>query len=230
MVKINFLIKTEKLKNILSTELKNYFSDYNIPYELYNHSSETQPNDVIIHFVELLTDKEIVIAKKLIKQFGNSSVIFISNREDLVFESLTVHPLQFIRWSKFKNDLNNAKKAILNYIEKNDTVLSFKSGTSIIYLNTKTIEYIESYGHYLFIHCVHGKHRVRDKIASVMERINNKIFIRTHKSYLINPIFISEFYHNKVVLMNKKEIPIGRIYKDDFIEKYKYFESRGEMQ
>lgn len=55
-------------------------------------------------------------------------------------------------------------------------------------------------------------------------RLNNNHFIRVHQSYMVNlrKIDAIDIIKN-VIIINGKEVPIGRSYKTNFLDKIEYF-------
>ena len=53
-------------------------------------------------------------------------------------------------------------------------------------------------------------------IKRLEERLPSEMFMRIHKSYLINLNSIREVTKNRVLLQNGKSLPIGDLYKDTF--------------
>ena len=52
------------------------------------------------------------------------------------------------------------------------------------------------------------------------DMLREKGFARIHKSYIINTSKIDKISGNQVYLIDKTIIPIGRTYKDDFLNRY----------
>lgn len=85
-----------------------------------------------------------------------------------------------------------------------------------IYLDD--IFYIESQREYIVI--VHNDVITRTKIpiARFYEMLPEESFVRTHRSFIIALDKISQ-YNQKQLIIREKEIPIGRLYKNDTIKK-----------
>ena len=96
--------------NLLKNDFLNYFSyqfnDIHIEskYDDYFHI-ESQKIDIAFIDIDLNTYNGINYAKLFRKKYNqNIIIIFISNREDLVFETLTTGVFQFIRKQKYDHD------------------------------------------------------------------------------------------------------------------------------
>lgn len=95
-----------------------------------------------------------------------------------------------------------------------------KSGYEHIRISLDNIMYIKSDADYSEIYLPHRKHLSSDPLRKWLETLDNKQFTRVHKSYIINTIHIHKVVGNQVYIKNGDIIPIGRAYKDDFVEKF----------
>lgn len=84
---------------------------------------------------------------------------------------------------------------------------------------TKDILYIESWKDYTKIFFDHGKSfMVKQSITSLENLLSEHKFLRVHRSYIISLDKISG-YNSLSIQLNEIEIPIGRYYKQDVMEK-----------
>lgn len=82
------------------------------------------------------------------------------------------------------------------------------------------IHWIKAEGNYIELYTEGKKALIRSGIASFIERANNPLFFRTHKSFAINLKYLNKVSPNSVEILNK-EIPLSKIYADDLIKKLK---------
>ncbi|MGG7325565.1 LytR/AlgR family response regulator transcription factor [Clostridium baratii] len=218
MIKINLILKNKKLIETLKSELKSFFiQEPKIVIED-GLSKEVNNNDIVISFVELKNSDDIKFARKVKDNTINGCIIFISENESLVFESLSVQPLQFIRINNFDEDFKNMLKVLGDYLNNINRTITLKTGLATIRLNINNIIFIESFGHYLIVHSTNGEYKVRGKISNIIDEINNPIMIRVHKSYIINTKFVEEVLSNRLILKSNIDIPIGRSFKETVIK------------
>lgn len=207
MIKINLILKNKKLIETLKSELKSFFiQEPKIVIED-GLSKEVNNNDIVISFVELKNSDDIKFARKVKDNTINGCIIFISENESLVFESLSVQPLQFIRINNFDEDFKNMLKVLGDYLNNINRTITLKTGLATIRLNINNIIFIESFGHYLIVHSTNGEYKVRGKISNIIDEINNPIMIRVHKSYIINTKFVEEVLSNRLILKSNIDIP-----------------------
>ncbi|WP_054199666.1 LytR/AlgR family response regulator transcription factor [Clostridium baratii] len=218
MIKINLILKNKNLIETLKSELKSFFIQESKIIIEEGLSKEVNNNDTVISFVELKNSEDIKLARKIKYNTINGCIIFISENESLVFESLSVQPLQFIRINNFDEDFKNMLKVLGDYLNNINRTITLKTGLATIRFNINNIIFIESFGHYLIVHSTNGEYKVRGKISNIIDEINNPIMIRVHKSYIINTKFIEEVLSNRLILKSNIDIPIGRSFKETVIK------------
>lgn len=152
---------------------------------------------------------------KIIKSHDNPpDIIFVSAREERVFDSLSVHPFGFIRKNSFLIDVT---KVVENYCQNKkksgeDKTFNLVSKGKIIHLEINDIIYIESYRDYQNLY-QKGKNDALI-LSSTMETLEEKLkpfgFIRIHKSYLVNYRYIARIETGDVLLVNGKKLDLSR--------------------
>lgn len=218
MIKVNLILKNKNLIETLKSDLKSFFIQESKIIIEEGLSKEINNNDIVISFIELKNSDDIKFARKVKDNTINGCIIFISENESLVFESLSVQPLQFIRINNFDEDFKNMLKVLGDYLNNINRTITLKTGLATVRLNINNIIFIESFGHYLIVHSTNGEYKVRGKISNILDEINNPIMIRVHKSYIVNTKFVEEILSNRLILKSNIDIPIGRSFKDTVIK------------
>lgn len=154
----------------------------------------------------------IALANKIRKHFSDQNIIilFISDKEDMVYESLKEQPLRFIRKSHFKKEISEAVKAIVGLYEKQSETFLIEQGGTIIALNISDIFYIESTGRILLIHTENKTYTIYGKLDNIEEKLAGYDFIRIHKSFLVNWKEIYSIESKFVILTNQETLPISK--------------------
>lgn len=219
MIRINLILKNKDIEKVLKSKIKSFFTSKSLEFNLCEDINAKGLNDdVVVSFFELESSADIKRAKAFKDSIEESCIIFLSKDESLVFESLRVNPLQFVRLNNFNEDLEIMFENLLEYISKRDTIITLKSGSATLRLNLSNIIFIESFGHYLTVHCTTGNYKVRGRLADIINEINNPSLLRTHKSYIINSSFIEKILQNRVTLKNNYEVPIGRAFREEVMK------------
>jgi DNA-binding LytR/AlgR family response regulator len=115
-------------------------------------------------------------------------------------------------------------KAVNRYIEKLpprkiDAAVSAPDGFIYLKADRKThkialhnIIYLESLDDYVKVH-EEGKITItRENISSLEEKLPGPPFVRIHRSFIVNAAWV-KIISNESVLVNGKELPLGRVFK-----------------
>ena len=162
---------------------------------------------------------------KQLKGFNpQTDIIYLSQREDLVFDTLVLHPFGFIRKSKIIQDFANVLELFVN------TALNTQSENKKITISSKTgtlgadidqIMYIEGNKNYQTFYLKDGNvFDARVLMSDLENKLKDHGFIRVHKGYLINYLFIRQIGTNEVTLTNNKVLPLSSKRKDEIMENY----------
>lgn len=81
---------------------------------------------------------------------------------------------------------------------------------------------LKSDGHYVEIHTSDKKQLVRSTLKDFAEILPEKLFVRTHRSHVVNVNYIDKF-SNSSVFVKGLEIPISAAYRDDLMKKLQTF-------
>ena len=207
---------------VIAGAAESAFNAQGIQTEIYRFSSGTALLQAMerTHFNLLLLDIEmpgmdgIAVGKKLRAMEDDIKIVYVSEAETRVFESFQVQPLGFVRKSNFLNDIaavvelyvkTSSQEQVGNYLE-----LSTRSG--LLSLKSKQVRYIEGSRNYQLLYMDGKKEPIEVKMT--MERLEEMTepygFIRVHKGYLVNYLYIQRISTGEVTLLDGTEIPIGR--------------------
>jgi len=98
----------------------------------------------------------------------------------------------------------------------------FNSLNSIysLILDNADISHVEAYGNYLKIHTANKTYITRETMQNIENEMAGSIFVRVHKSFIVNVSFIEKITGN-VIYLSRKEIPIGTSYKNELLKHLK---------
>lgn len=97
-------------------------------------------------------------------------------------------------------------------------VIFIKSGYEHIKINVTDILYIQSDADYTEVFTHEKKYLSHEPLRFWEETLLNGKFIRTHKSYILNISKIVKIVGNQVLIDEHTHIPVGRAYKDNFMQ------------
>ncbi|NYB75556.1 response regulator transcription factor [Sedimentibacter hydroxybenzoicus DSM 7310] len=140
-----------------------------------------------------------------------SVIIFISGMDEMVYESLKVRPLRFIRKLTLEKEISEAVKAAVNEISSISYKITVEVNKQKIKIDIRNILYIESIRNYIYVNTTNSKRsKYRGSINQREKELNEYGFIRTHVGYLVNQRYIRRVNKNSITLVNDEEIPVSR--------------------
>ena len=153
-----------------------------------------------------------------------TDIIYLSQREDLVFDTLKLHPFGFIRKSKIIQDFASVLELFVNTAlntNLENKKITFTTKTETVSADIDTIMYIEGNRNYQTFYLKDGSNfNARVLMGDLESKLNEHGFIRIHKGYLVNYLFIRQIGTNEVSLTNNKTLPMSNKRKDEIMEKY----------
>jgi DNA-binding LytR/AlgR family response regulator len=147
------------------------------------------------------------------------SVIILSNTPEFAVESYRIgkcvdYLLKPLAFERLLIAINRAIKSNPAEYVSNKTIF-LKMGRYRQKFEIDSIDYFEAYGIYVKVYAEGAVYIVNDILSSIIRMIDEKQFMRVHKSFVINTKKISRFSANNVYIGNKK-IPLGATFKSTF--------------
>ena len=171
-----------------------------------------QSFDLVFCDIEMPGVDGIEVAKRIKEASPNSELVFVSNREDRVFDSLAVRPFGFVRKKNFIEDISLVVDAYAKNIGApvSEKVV-IKNGDSILAFSVNDVTYIESSKKNQFVHDSKGR---LTKLSLTMEVLEESFapygFIMIYKGILVNYRFIQTIGVDGVSLLNGEKLPLAR--------------------
>ncbi len=100
-----------------------------------------------------------------------------------------------------------------------DDYIFLKSDRKYVRVYLNDILYIKGMKDYVMVYTKEGRIMTAMNVKTIKKQLNNEIFVRVAKSYVININYIDEASQSSVIIQGE-EIPIGKTYKDNFIDNY----------
>lgn len=189
-----------------------------------------QTNAVDIIFLDIRMPE--LLGTDLIKSIKNPpKVIFTTAYKEYAFDGYELDAVDYllkpIRFDRFLKAVNKALPGYENMLIPAESFeLERKTGIDSIYLRIDRkqvrivldeILYIESDKDYVKIFTKEKMHLCRQTISSIEALINKNEFVRIHRSFIV-PINKIKSYTHELVEINKKELPIGKFYLNNFLK------------
>lgn len=165
--------------------------------------------------------KTLVNPPKVILTTAFSDYALESYELDVV--DYLLKPFSFQRFLKAILKLRHNTISGVNELESSETFPSYifiKSGYEHLKLNIEEINYIKSESDYTEVHTNQLRHLTSQPLKYWKSYLNPNKFCQVHKSYIVQIDKIEKIGGNQIFLKNDKIIPIGRAFKDQFIERF----------
>ncbi len=222
MIKIALCDNDERALPVIAGAVTSAFQAQKLEVNVMSFSSGKEllaaMQNAVFHIILLDIDMPeldgIEVGKRIRLRSDTVEIVYVSECEERVFEAFSVFPLGFVRKSNFLNDISDIVRL---YIKKHVRAqqaeqLKFTTRSKVIVLKRRQIQYIEGSGNYQFVYINGQKEPVEikmtmDKLEEALEPVG---FIRVHKGYLVNYLYIQKIESNRVTLKNGTELPLGR--------------------
>lgn len=210
------------IASYIEKTLANEFGKYNIQveFDIFNNGNKLlEMIDQHYHFDMVFMDIEmpeidgISICRQIRKANEDSLVVFISNKDELVFSTFEVQPFRFVRKSHYDNILPDLVTALLAELERrNPTNIQIVEPRSkdIFSFDINKIKYVEAQGKNCTIHSTTNTTDIKISLSDIEALLDKYEFIKPHRSYLVNYKFISSIKKANIELTDGELIPISR--------------------
>jgi DNA-binding LytR/AlgR family response regulator len=128
-------------------------------------------------------------------------------------------PFSFQRFVKAVSKVPKAEVIIQNTDNQRD-VIFIKSGHELIKVVLESILFIKADANYTEIITKNKKYLSSEALRHWEGTLDSQQFMRVHKSYIVNTSKIEKIVGNQLYLEGEKLVPIGRAYKETFINKF----------
>lgn len=219
-------------REMITGSLKGIFAQHGVQAQIESYGSADSLEedmsqkvfDLLLLDIDMPGTDGITFAERLRAQHNTVEIIYISNREDRVFDSLRSMPCGFIRKSRFLQDTSEIVALYLKNREvrtkRPKLVLHTQTGMESIQLDQ--IVYIEGVGKYQNITLKQQTEpiRVRRSMQEMEEELLPYGFLRVHKGYLVNYRCIRRIEENDLLLTTGQLLPISRRKLGEIKEQY----------
>lgn len=212
----------KRTKDLLADTFKEHNID--VAFDFFMSGTEFLPMiknhfhyDMIFLDIEMPGMDGITVCKKIREIAPNALVVFISNKESLVFQTFEVQPFRFIRKSELTEMAKPLVSAILTELGKRTRrVIKIEESSSgdIYSFDIQTILYVEAQRKDCIIVTDTGSTTVRSKFMAIESMLPEYHFIKVHRSFIVNMDAITKIEKDTVLLKNGVSIPLSRGLKD----------------
>lgn len=175
------------------------------------------------------TSKSGIEVGRYIRENMDLPFIFLTANSDMktVEQAKTVNPNAFLVKPYGQEELQAAIEiAMHNFYSQKATeqpkpgkdFLFIKDGTELHRINFSDILYLESDHVYVSVHTANRRYLIRTSLQNYVEELNPDIFLRIHRSYVVNLSKIDSVLGNQIKIGDKL-LPVSKSYKDELLSR-----------
>lgn len=168
--------------------------------------------DILFLDIDMPGISGLEIAKKLREENSDIILIFVSEHEQYVFESIEYSPFRYIRKSRIEKELFlDLKAAYARLGEMQDSYIVIKTSEADVRIKHSDIMYFETAARKVGFHLNNGEIlKVRKTIKELKEELNDKNFIKIHSGCVVNAKYIDKLSAYDITLDNGEQLIVSR--------------------
>jgi len=149
-------------------------------------------------------------------------VILTTSKEEYAYPAFEYDVLDFLKkpftYRRFQEAVNKLERSPAQKMNPErsgiEGSLFIKTDGKMVRLNHADILYIESLGDYVRFVTAEKKYIAHSTLKSIEEKISNDLFLKVHRSFIINTSKIDTVRENDLFIRGT-EIPIGKTHRTD---------------
>lgn len=225
--------EVELMYNIVSNRLTKLHLPFNIircfsGEDLLYEVKRIGDFDLIFLDIVLGSDNGIDIAAKIRESNSFCYIVFVSGFEQYYKAAFNVQPYQFLDKPINKAEVEHVVDSVSKQIMNNNQIFSFESKRKQYRIRLNDILYFISDYRVVKVYITDGSvYEFYGRMDEVEAQINQMttIFIRVHKSYLLNMNHIKVFQCENIIMQDEKSFAISVRKRKNVIEQYMSFVS-----
>ena len=229
-----------EILSIITSMITSFFKSHSMSCDIHSYSDGNDflkqegegTYDLFFLDIEMPGIDGISLAKEIHARYPNSSIIFVSNREDKVFDTFEVKPYGFVRKNCFLNDITKTLSQYLVELGRKGTscpTIVFESDGNQIKIDLDRLLFVECDKHNQTLHTKDGEYVIHYTMARLEETLANYGFRRVHKGFIVNLNEVKSILSDGVIMTDSSFIPINRKkiteFKHEFLKHQKIFGS-----
>lgn len=230
------MIILKKICSLIDKHIKQEknIDQFNKGMEFFNHLNKCT-YDIVFLDIDMPDISGFVIAGDLKIIKPNVAIVFVSNLENLVVDSIRYKPLAFIRKSRMEQDLISNLDLLQNSFSETNEAFFIEINGVNTKIPLKDIMYFEIENHDLYVQTLYNSYRKkRDRnnelnLKKLFEQYKKEGFILASRNYLVNYRYIDVIDRDKIILKNNARIAVSPRNVNDIRRIYQQFLMTGGM-
>jgi len=168
--------------------------------------------DAVFLDIEMPGTDGIGTARRFLRLQPESRIVFVSAREDLVYDTFAVRPFRLLPKSRLLQRLPEAVEALVEEAGASlaDRLVFSDSSGDMYSFSLRTVVYIEARNKDCRIVTDGGETLIRCRLTDIELKLPSENFIKIHRSYIVNASYIYLIGRASVSLTTGEELPLSR--------------------
>lgn len=218
MIRIAIVDDEKIILNSIHKKIEKILYDLNVEFEIQDFTIgkialkeiTEKEFDIIFLDIDMPEVSGMEIAKIIRMQEENIDIVFITNKDELVYDAIKFAPFRFIRKSRFDEEIPEALHNFIDKLHRSKSLYIFSTSNGKKAVQPVRIRYIEVSSHKLSIHLLNESFITNGNLKDIEEVFCTYGFIKIHQSFLVNFRFINYIKRNEVILDNGTVLPLSR--------------------
>ena len=179
--------------------------------------------DIVLMDIEMEPPNGFEIAKKLVALPEPPIIVFATKSNAYAMKGYGI-AIRYLQKPISTGDFREAMDVAI--ADATAHRLTFQIDNSIVSVQLRDVQYIETFGHYAVVHTDKESFRFRSTLKEIMSKLPKGYFVSPHKSYIVNLEHIRSATATEISLDCGANIPIGRKRAQIFNEAFYHFLGR----
>ncbi|TCT14359.1 LytTR family two component transcriptional regulator [Natranaerovirga pectinivora] len=202
------------IQDIVRTKCESYLDENNMSYEISTFSNgmellkDNKKFDIFFLDVEMPGMNGFSIAESINRVHKDVCIIFLTSHVEMVQKAFKVKAFRYLFKPIIEEDFFEAlRDGIKEIYDVKKIIINQKEKTSIVSVNE--IIYIEALGDNTAVYTTEEVYISNKTLKALSEVLDESIFVRCHKSYIVSLRHIKEIESRVIVTTSNIKIPIA---------------------
>lgn len=166
------------------------------------------------------------VARRLEAGKSHPELVFVSNHENMVFDSQEYRPLWFVRKRRLSDDVKRALAKYLEFMYEEEPTFKVKTRLACWEIRISDIVYMECSGHEVTIVMTDKTEcKIFGSLKAIAEKLPDGRFLRIHNNFLVNQDYVVGV-GKEAMLREGSKLPIAKDRRKKVRETFLSFERK----
>ena len=165
--------------------------------------------DVLMLDIDMPDKDGIEAARTLLKYVYKPQIIMLSSKLERFKDAFTIGAKRFVTKPVDEKEFYEALSAVIYSLAGSGLIEVCHNGKKCT-IPQRKIMYIDAKKDYLKIHTLKCDFEVNESLKKFMEKLDKRIFLQTHRSKIVNLLYVLDMDKEWLYLNGGEKIPVSR--------------------